>query len=149
VHLRSALLALLVTGCSSTQSPATSDGGDDASDAGVGCLLCSDATDDQPLALQVKGKIDQICSNTDGCHGQGQAGMTLGVGNEFAPMINVPSTEVPTLMRVLPGDPAQSYVYRKLACEGGIDGSCMPGSIPDPHIAQLFHDWIEAGAPLP
>jgi hypothetical protein len=150
VALRLALLALLVTGCTATQSPATSDGGgDDASDAGPGCLFCSDATDNQPLSVQVKGKIDQICSNTDGCHGSGAGNMSLSLGSEFAPLIDVPSSEMPTLMRVKPGDPADSYVYRKLACEGGIEGNCMPGSMPDPHIAQLFHDWIEAGAPLP
>jgi hypothetical protein len=146
-----ALLALLlVAGCSSPQSPATTDGGgDDASDAGVGCLFCSDAVDNQPLGVQVKGKIDQICSNVDGCHGQAAGNMGLSIGNEFAPMIDVPSSEMPALMRVQPGNPEQSYVYRKLACEGGIDGSCMPGSMPDPRIAKLFHDWIEAGAPVP
>jgi hypothetical protein len=142
------LLFLILAGCSSPQSASTSDAGDDASDAGSGCLFCSDATDNQPLAVQVKGKIDQICSSTDGCHGSGAGGMTLSLGGEFTPLIDVPSSEVPTLERVKPGDPEQSYVYRKLACESGIVGSCMPGSMPDPHIAKLFHDWIEAGAPV-
>jgi hypothetical protein len=147
--IRGMLLALLAAGCSASQVPATNDGGDDGeTDATFGCLFCSDAADDAPLTIQVKGKIDQICSNADGCHGGlGSGGMSLSPGNEFAPMINVPSYEMPALERVKPGDPAQSYVYRKVACEGGIVGSCMPGSMPDPRLAKLFHDWIEAGAP--
>jgi hypothetical protein len=65
-------------------------------------------------------------------------------------MINVTCMEEPPLLRVRPGDPANSYVFRKLACEGGIEGGCMPLSSGfDPKLAQLFHDWIEAGAPIP
>ena len=53
------------------------------------------------------------------------------------------------MKRVLPGDPANSYVYLKLACRGGIVGQCMPLTNPGgrPDLAKLFHDWIEAGAP--
>jgi hypothetical protein len=118
---------------------------DDGSGA---CLLCVDAGYDAPLSVRVKGEIDLVCSNVDGCHGEGAGGMGLVPGNEFAPMIGVPSSEMPTLLRVRPGDPKDSYVYRKIACEGGIDGGCMPlGSKENPQLAALFHDWIEAGAP--
>jgi hypothetical protein len=117
---------------------------------GPGCLFCSDATIDASLEVRVKGKIDQICANADGCHGQGSGGMSLLPGAEFDAMIDVSSTEVPTMKRVVPGDPANSYVYVKLACDGGIPAgfACMPLSTGfDPQLAQLFHDWIEAGAP--
>lgn len=98
--------------------------------------------------MRVKGEIDQVCSNADGCHGSGTGGMGLTPGHEFDAMINVPSSEVPSLMRVLPGDPEHSYVYLKVACEGGIIDACMPlGTKPDPRVKQMFHDWIEAGAP--
>lgn len=120
----------------------------DAGEEGVGCLFCSDATDDQSLQVQVKGKIDQICANPDGCHGIATGNMALSVGSEFDAMINVTSFENPPMKRVLPGDPLQSYVFIKLRCEGGIpEGGCMPLGAPDPKLAQLFHDWIEAGAP--
>jgi hypothetical protein len=112
-------------------------------------LFCpSDASDDAPLALRVKGKIDQICSNVDGCHGIAAGMMGLAPGNEFQQMINVTSFEMPPLLRVAPGDPDHSYVYKKLACDGGIVKACMPLSSGfDPNLARLFHDWIEAGAP--
>jgi hypothetical protein len=121
----------------------------DAGEEGVDCLFCSDATDDAPLGVQVKGKIDQICANPDGCHGMATGNMGLRAGAEFDAMINVTSFENPPMLRVLPGDPLQSYVFIKLWCDGGIpDGeACMPLGSPDPKLAQLFHDWIEAGAP--
>jgi hypothetical protein len=154
VRSLAALVAgLAVVGCSSSDGGGTVDAStpsDAGGDEGVGCLFCSDASIDAPLGVRVKGKIDQICANADGCHGQGAAGMGLSPGAEFDAMINVTSTENAPMKRVLPGDPDNSYVYVKLACDGGIpDGfACMPLSTGfDPELAQLFHDWIEAGAP--
>lgn len=147
MRLAAAFVALALVGCSPADETPASDGGD----AGSPCLFCSDATDDAPVAVQVKGIIDQIRSNVDGCHGQGAGGMGLTPGGgEFDAMINVTCQEEPPLKRVLPGDPAHSYVFLKLACEGGIDGGCMPLSTGfNPGIAHLFHDWIEAGAVVP
>jgi hypothetical protein len=149
-------LALAAVGCSAPQaspSPSSGDAGDDASDAGAPpCgFLCGDgsfATDASP-AEQVRGVIDQICSNADGCHGQGAGGMSLSVGNEFASLIGVRSTERPDLLRVSPGDPLGSYVFLKLRCDGGVVQDCMPQGSPDPTLAPIFAAWIEAGAPLP
>jgi hypothetical protein len=103
--------------------------------------------DGPPLPF-VKDKIDRICSSVDGCHGEGMAMMFLGVGNEFDAMIHVVSYEMPPMLRVAPGDPDHSYVYKKLACEGGIDGTCMPlGMEFNPDYPRVFREWIEAGAP--
>jgi hypothetical protein len=111
--------------------------------------LCSDAGDDAPLALQVKSELDRVCAGVESCHGSGAGGMLLSPGHDFDALINVTSTENPPMKRVLPGDPAESYVLIKLACEGGIpDGGCMPlGAPTDPELVRLFHDWIESGAP--
>jgi hypothetical protein len=144
VRVRSLTFGVLLLGCSSPDAGAPEAGVDVAV---MNCLFCGDATDDAPLAVQVKGRIDSVCSNIDGCHGIAAGHMGLSPGNEFAPLINVPSFERPDLVRVKPFDPLQSYVYLKLWCDGGIDGGCMPGGVPNPRIAQIFHDWIEAGAP--
>lgn len=143
------LSGALVTGCS---SPAGSgEGAPDASiDEGGGlCLTCpSDVSIDAPPLVRVKDEIDQTCSSPDGCHGGGAGGMGLSPNDPFGAMINVASSEIPSLKRVLPGDPEHSYVYLKVACEGGIVDKCMPLSSGfDPRVEQMFHDWIEAGAP--
>lgn len=115
--------------------------------AAVPCLVCGDATEDLPAWVAVRGQIDRICSNPNTCHGSGAGQMGMSPGKEFGSLIDVPSSEMPSLMRVAPGDPANSYVYRKLACEGGIVLDCMPNyATHDPKLAQLFFDWIEAGA---
>lgn len=134
--------------CSSSSAQGSPD--DDASvEASPPCLVCNDASFDGPLPVQVKGELDQVCGSADGCHGAGTGNFGIHIGSEFADMINVTSSENPPMKRVLPGDPDNSYVYLKLRCEGGIVGACMPLGNPSPEIAQLFHDWIEAGAPLP
>jgi hypothetical protein len=127
--------------------PAAADSGADSGSVCQGfCNL--DATFDGPLLLEVKDRIDRICASADGCHGSGSGMMTLGLGHEFQTMIGVVSFENPPMLRVAPGDPSNSYVYKKLACEGGIVGSCMPlGFALEPDLVRIFHDWIEAGAP--
>jgi len=140
------VVLLSLTACSSANTPAAGDAGQ----PDVGCIFAcgDDGGSNLPLAVQVRGKIDQICASTDGCHGAGAGMMGLAVGDEFPPMINVVSSEMSPLLRVAPGDPDHSYVYRKLACDGGIVGACMPASSGyNPDLARLFHDWIEAGAP--
>jgi hypothetical protein len=153
--------ASLLTGCapsastgsgldaSSADAPLDAPGLDAGND-GTPCLLCSDASFDAPLSVLVQIRIDQICANVDGCHGQGAGGMSLVAGAEFDAMVGVPSTENPPMKRVAPGDPQNSYVFVKLACDGGIPAgtACMPLSAGfDPQLVKLFHDWIEAGAP--
>ena len=126
--------------------------GDAGSTDGGSCLICQEASfPDVPVALLVQDTLDQICGAADGCHGTscGQR-FPIHEGVEFDAMINVTSYENPPMKRVLPGQPLESYVYLKLRCEGGIVGACMPLSSGfDPSIARIFHDWIEAGAPLP
>jgi hypothetical protein len=150
------VFGLSLAGCSpSADDPggeadaALTDASTDAStDAAVACLVCGDATEELPDWVRVKGEVVRVCSNSDNCHGSGAGGMGLSPGHEFDTMIDVTSFENPPMKRVLPGDPAQSYVYLKLACDGGIYGACMPnGATFDPQLARLFHDWIEAGAP--
>jgi hypothetical protein len=151
VRLVAALCVLV--GCS-PPAPAVPDAGPDATeepgatgdDAGFGCLVCSDASEELPDWVAVRDNIDRICSDTDNCHGSAAGGMGLSPGHEFDTMINVTSTENPPMKRVLPGDPEHSYVYLKVLCDGGIVGACMPNGVSDDPVARLFHDWIEAGA---
>jgi len=145
-------IAPLALGCSASSTatqPSGQTSGDAAVDTGAaGCLLCDDASIDAAPVVHVKEIIDQVCGNPDGCHGAGAGNMSIFSGAEFDAMIGVASSEDPALLRVAPGDPAHSYVYLKLACDGGIFGACMPLTTGfDAPTARLFHDWIEAGAP--
>ncbi|HEX3343826.1 MAG TPA: hypothetical protein VHS09_04600 [Polyangiaceae bacterium] len=149
------ITGLVLVGCTSTGAApddtpdASPDAAADATtDATYGCLVCGDATEELPDWVRVEGEIDRVCSSADNCHGSGAGGMGLSPGHEFGTLIDVVSTENPPMKRVSPGDPANSYVYLKLACEGGIEGACMPfEGAKDPALARLFHDWIESGAP--
>ncbi len=85
-----------------------------------------------------------------GCHdrlGQ-QSQQILAAGVAYANIVNRPSVEIPSLMRVVPGDPANSYLYRKIT-GAGITGDRMPQGGPFLTDAQikLVRDWIRRGAP--
>jgi hypothetical protein len=85
-----------------------------------------------------------------GCHdplGQ-QSQMVLTAGRAYASTVNVASVEMPSLMRVMPNDPANSYLYRKIT-GAGITGDRMPLSLPPLSDAQiaLVRNWIRRGAP--
>jgi hypothetical protein len=135
----------MVGGCSSPDAPATGDAG--ALDAAPAfCLVgCLDASFDASLAVKVGGILG-ACAGDD-CHNHGKGNLWISGAGDYGSLINVPSWEVPSLYRVKPGDPAQSYMYLKMDCDGGIDGACMPFGRPDPALARVVHDWIEAGAP--
>jgi hypothetical protein len=86
-----------------------------------------------------------------GCHGgpSPQLGQNLMAANAYASIVNVPSVEKPSLLRVKPGDAAHSYLYQKITGAPGISGSRMPlgaGSLAASDIA-LIQQWINAGAP--
>jgi hypothetical protein len=85
-----------------------------------------------------------MCS---GCHPPNE-GMDLRSGQTHASTVNVPSSEQPSLMRVKPGDPDNSYLMRKLAGGPGITGSQMPqgGPFLTAQMLQMVRDWISQGA---
>ena len=85
-----------------------------------------------------------------GCHDRivHQEDQILVAGEAYANVVNHPSIEIPQLMRVKPGDPSNSYLYRKIT-GAGITGDRMPQTLPPLSDAQikLIRDWIRRGAP--
>ena len=85
------------------------------------------------------------------CHSGANApqGLRLDAGNSYAALVNVASNEVPTLMRVNPGNPDTSYIVHKIQGNAAV-GSRMPANGP-PFLSQaqidLIRGWIAAGAP--
>jgi hypothetical protein len=92
-----------------------------------------------------------ICSV---CHAGGSApeGLRLDAANSYSLLVGVPSTEVPSIMRVKPGDPANSYIIQKLQGIAAV-GKQMPDGCPtsqpcltDTQIG-FIQQWITNGAP--
>lgn len=85
-----------------------------------------------------------------GCHDAfgRSAGLILSADQSWANIVNQPSTEAPGLDRVEPGDPDQSYLYRKVLGVG-ITGERMPAFSPplSEESIRLIRDWIRRGAP--
>jgi Ca2+-binding RTX toxin-like protein len=74
-------------------------------------------------------------------------GLRLDAANSYARLVNVPSNEVPSLMRVEPGDPDNSYLIQKLEGTAAV-GARMP--LGGPYLPQEtideFRRWITEGA---
>ena len=85
-----------------------------------------------------------------GCHDPlgRQEQLILSPGRGYAMIVGQPSVESPSLQRVKPLDPANSYLYRKIN-GSGITGDRMPQGGPYLSDAQikLVRDWIRRGAP--
>ena len=77
------------------------------------------------------------------------AGMDLGSANAHAQLVNVASNAKPGAVRVIPGDPENSYLIHKLEGRTTIVGQRMPrGTGPfltDGQI-RVIKRWIELGA---
>ena len=87
------------------------------------------------------------------CHtpgGRGPAGgLDLTASGSYARLVNVASVQRPTILRVAPGAPENSYLIHKLEGQPGILGSRMPrGTGPFLTDGQMLviRRWIELGA---
>jgi hypothetical protein len=138
--MRSSLivLALLLTACGELKTPTDPDSGG------------GDPIDMTATFTRVQNEVFTPTCASIGCHdalGQ-QSQMILTPGRAYAMTVNVSSVEMPSLSRVQPNDPTNSYLYRKIT-GAGITGERMPLSLPplsDDKI-KLVRDWIRRGAP--
>jgi hypothetical protein len=98
---------------------------------------------------EIQDTIFTICTN---CHiGAGAPrGLRLDAANSYALLVNVPSVEVPELLRVNPGNPDASYIVQKIQGNAAVGGRMPLGG---PFLSQdridLVRRWIAAGAPAP
>jgi len=92
---------------------------------------------------------DTITTKCLTCHGTAapQGGMLL-QDRFHEVLVNVPSSQWPDQLRVVPGDPEASLMYRKVAGTQAPHGLSMPMGLPlDPALADEIEAWILAGAP--
>jgi hypothetical protein len=90
-----------------------------------------------------------ICSV---CHAGASApeGLHLDAGNSYNMLVGVPSTEVPSLMRVKAADPDNSYIIQKLEGHAAVGGQMPLGG---PYLSTttigFIRQWITDGAQPP
>jgi len=89
------------------------------------------------------------CTNCHNAIGSRFNGVDLTSAAAYANLVNVASREKPSLMRVTPGDPDNSYLIHKLEGGPGIVGLRMPFSGP-PYLTDgqivVIRRWIQLGA---
>ena len=122
---------------------------------GICLWACERADAPNPNALQpTLSSIQQNIFNLDcalsGCHAgtTPQQGQNLSEGQSFNNIVNVPSMEVPSLFRVNPGNPNESYLFLKITGAPLIVGSQMPLGRPtlSAEKIEIIRQWIENGA---
>lgn len=115
---------------------------------------CEPLPTDSFAAIERRVFARHTCA-TAGCHGSapGQGSLLLARGSAYADLVSVASTADAGVLRVAPGDPEGSMLWRKLAARtlgiGTVPGTAMPIGGPTVGIAELeaIRQWILAGAP--
>ncbi len=74
-------------------------------------------------------------------------GLMLDAAHSYNLLVNIPSTEVPGILRVKPGDPTNSYIIQKLEGHAAVGGQMPLGETPLPASTIAFIvQWITDGA---
>lgn len=83
------------------------------------------------------------------CHAGAGApqGLRLDAANSFSLLVNVPSTEVPSIVRIKPGDPNNSYLIQKIEGHASV-GAQMPFGGPPlaADVIAAIRQWVSDGA---
>jgi len=135
--------ALLVAGCA---------GNGEGLDANGRPLTGGPAPLVPELASIQQNVFTPICS---ACHAGAAAplGFRLDASSAYAMLVNAPSVEVPSLLRVVPGNPDASYLIEKLEGHAAVGGQMPLGQPPLPQatidvIRQWITDGAQSGAPV-
>lgn len=86
---------------------------------------------------------------TSGCHSGPNApdGLDLSVGSAYSDTVNVPSVQMPSLLRIRPGDPDASYLVRKIQGTGIVANRMPLGRAPlSAQEIALIRQWVAEGA---
>jgi len=96
--------------------------------------------------------LAETCASSGACHGgtSPQLGMNLGLGQAYANLVNVPSRTITGMMRVRPGLPDSSFMFRVLSQDQNyrLGFYRMPlTEVPMPQpVVETIRNWILQGA---
>lgn len=94
----------------------------------------------------VQSVLDNACA---ACHSPGGQGPSVS-GDLCTDLVNVPSSQLPSMSYIAPNDPANSYLLLKMrntAGEaGGVSSVMPPGGAISSDQVQIVEDWINSGA---
>lgn len=109
---------------------------------GAGC-----PPQEPPTFTHLQEQIFQPRCSFAACHGGSGAvaGLDL-ASNAYGTLVNVASSEDPTVLRVKPGDPDNSLLYQVLVGEVGNTRQMPPGATLPAEEIELVRLWVEAGA---
>ena len=151
-----ALGLVALSGCFGAGSGPPDGGPADAAGDRACTFICGDGGGvvdpfgDASVMLRTRALFLQTCAGgpESGCHSENAANFKLSLDPDGGDVIDVPSTEMPGLVRVKPFATDQSYLFWKVSADPRIDGGAMPlNAAFDPRIPALIGAWIDAGAP--
>ena len=102
-----------------------------------------------PSFTEVRDEVLYPSCSFSQCHGSGAGYFSITEDMTAAELRDVPSNQIPEMMRVAPGEPDQSYLIWKMEGHADIQGTEMPPPPSEPisdERIQLVRDWIAAGA---
>ena len=118
----------------------------------AGCERASIVAPEQlaPTLTDIQATIFDTNCAVSGCHAGAspQLGQDLSAGQSFSNIVGVQSVERSNLARIEPGDPENSYLFKKLRGDADIVGAQMPlgrAALSQEQI-DLVRDWILDGA---
>lgn len=106
------------------------------------------AEDVEPFLSDIQAKVFTPSCAIRSCHGQGSedGGLSLEEGKARSELVDVPAFRNPAKLRVIPGDPDNSFLVQKI--EGTGEGLKMPpgARVISDSAKQAIRDWISNGA---
>lgn len=134
------LLSAGVAGCSGSGAGLDANGRPSDSGGGAAGALTADF---DSIQSHVFTPICTVCHAGAGA----PEGLRLDSTNSYSLLVGVPSTEVPAIQRVTPGDPDNSYIIQKLEGHAAV-GAQMPygGPYLSADVIAAIRQWISDGA---
>lgn len=102
-----------------------------------------------PNFSEIQAEVFTPTCAVSGCHTGGAApqGLQLDESSSYGLLVGVASTEVPSLLRVEPGDPDNSYLIQKLEGTASVGDQMPLGGPPLPQASiDVIRQWISDGA---